>query len=153
MPSSLPTMEGVPFKPRHLPALLLVGSHARPPQLAFLVGVLLVRAPLDESVQLGFYGLARRCRAAEIPAQGHPDWFVVYQHGLLLQTNVCTCPLCPVSAEDSSFPVWLVRTGANRDFRDFALTPRPDKSAGPRLCPAVMPLSWPGCRLWGRPSR
>jgi hypothetical protein len=27
--------------------------------------------------------------ASEIPVQGHPDWFVVYQHSLRLQTNVC----------------------------------------------------------------
>jgi hypothetical protein len=42
-----------------------------------------------EPVELGFYGLAWRRGASEIPVQSRPDWSVVYQHGLLLQTHVC----------------------------------------------------------------
>src|SRR5215213_5557476 len=59
-------------------------------------------------------GLARRRRASEIAVQGHPDWFVVYQHGLLLQTNVCA-RIMPCFSEVFIFSVWPVRTGANRD--------------------------------------
>ena len=55
------------------------------------VGVFLARAPLDQPVELLLRRLARYHRASEIAVQGRPDWLVLYQHDLLLQTNVCIC--------------------------------------------------------------
>src|SRR5215213_4378310 len=101
----LAAMECVPLEACHLPALLLASSDALPPQLAFLLRVLLARAPLNEASQVRFRGLARRRGASEIPIEGRPDWFVVYQHELLLQTNV---PPCMFSLRRRNFTIYTV---------------------------------------------
>src|SRR5215208_1628542 len=86
-------MKSVPFKACHLPALLLVALDTLLPHLFGLPLALTTDAGVVatgyEPVELRFHSLARRRGAAEMPAQGLPDW-LVYQHGLLLQTNVCT---------------------------------------------------------------
>src|SRR5215213_5798032 len=51
-------MEGVPFETCHLSALFLIGPHTLPPQLAFLVGVLLTRAAFYHGVEFLFDHLA-----------------------------------------------------------------------------------------------
>src|SRR5215211_1949278 len=56
----LPPVVLAPLVPQLLLFAGVVSAHARLPELAFLVGVFLARAPLYEPVQLAFHGL-RAC--------------------------------------------------------------------------------------------
>src|SRR5215211_4985988 len=62
----------MPLGTCHLSALFLVGSHARLPELAFLVGVLLARATLYHPVQFLLDHLAACCvHLSSPPVKAH----------------------------------------------------------------------------------